>query len=458
MKVLIIDDEKNICTSIKNIVEDEGFEAVYTLTYNEGIEKLKIYDFDVIFLDIWLPDKDGMEGLKEIKKNYPETEVIMISGHGNIENAVESVKHGAYDFLEKPLSLERIVVILKHLEEKIGLKNDIRQLKSSEISKYQLIGESKYIKELRATIEKVAPTNAWVLITGENGTGKEHVARLIHLLSKRANQRFVPVNCAAIPSELIESELFGYEKGAFTGALAQKIGKFELAHKGTIFLDEIGDMDLSVQAKLLRVLESGEFSRVGGNEIIKSDFRLISATNKDLQTEIENNNFREDLYYRISVVPIYVEPLRKRREDIPILVKHFIREVSVLNGLTTKAISDSLMEVFINYDWPGNVRQLKNIIERMVVLSDSNVLDVSDAPDMILKKGSVYDNALFEIEGSLKSAKENFEKYYILNILKKTDWNISRAARILEIERTYLHKKIKFYNLESLRGYDDNGK
>ncbi len=458
MKVLIIDDEKNICTSIKNIVEDEGFEAVYAMTYNEGMDKLKIYNFDVIFLDIWLPDKDGMEGLKEIKKQYPETEVIMISGHGNIENAVDSVKHGAYDFLEKPLSLERIVVILKHLNEKISLKNDIKELKSSEIAKYQLIGESKYIKDLKATIEKVAATNAWVLITGENGTGKEHVARLIHLLSKRSNQKFIPVNCAAIPSELIESELFGYEKGAFTGAVTQKIGKFELADKGTIFLDEIGDMDLTVQAKLLRVLESGEFSRVGGNEIIKSDFRLISATNRDLQTEIENNNFREDLYYRISVVPIYVEPLRKRREDIPILVKHFIKEVSIMNGLKPKSVSDGLMEVFIKYDWPGNVRQLKNIIERMVVLSDSDTLDINDAPEMILKKGTVYDNFFSDTEGSLKSAKENFEKYYILNILKKTDWNISRAARILEIERTYLHKKIKFYNLESLRGYEDNGK
>ncbi|ADR19466.1 sigma-54-dependent transcriptional regulator [Calditerrivibrio nitroreducens] len=458
MKVLIIDDEKNICTSIKNIVEDEGFEAFYAMTYSEGLDKLKIYDFDVIFLDIWLPDKDGMEGLKEIKKSYPNVEVIMISGHGNIENAVDSVKLGAYDFLEKPLSLERIVVILKHLNEKISLKNDIKELKSSEIAKYQLIGESKYIKDLKATIEKVANTNAWVLITGENGTGKEHVARLIHLLSKRANQKFIPVNCAAIPSELIESELFGYEKGAFTGAVAQKIGKFELADKGTIFLDEIGDMDLSVQAKLLRVLESGEFSRVGGNEIIKSDFRLISATNRDLQTEIENNNFREDLYYRISVVPIYVEPLRKRREDIPILVRHFVKEISIMNGLSPKSVSDALMEVFINYDWPGNVRQLKNIIERMVVLSSGDVLDVVDAPEMILKKGSVYEGFFTDAEWSLKSAKENFEKYYILNVLKKTDWNISKAARILEIERTYLHKKIKFYNLESLRGYEDNGK
>ncbi|MEF3254069.1 MAG: sigma-54 dependent transcriptional regulator [Deferribacterales bacterium] len=457
MKVLIIDDEKNICTTLKNIIEDEGHEAVFALNYKDGFDKLKLYDFDLVFLDIWLPDKDGMEGLKEIKKLYPDTEVIMISGHGNIENAVESVKWGAYDFLEKPLSLERIVVILKHLGEKLSLKKDIKELKSSEIEKYKLIGESKYIKELRSTIEKVAQTNAWVLITGENGTGKEHVARMIHLLSKRSHQKFIPVNCAAIPSELIESELFGYEKGAFTGAVSQKIGKFEAADKGTIFLDEIGDMDLSVQAKLLRVLESGEFSRIGGNEIIKSDFRLISATNKDLQTEMENGNFREDLYYRISIVPIYVEPLRKRKEDIPILVKHFVREACSMNGIEEKSVSDGLMELFINYDWPGNVRQLRNIIERIVVLSDSRVLDVSDAPDILMKKGTMYDSYM-NVEGSLKSAKENFEKYFILNTLKKTDWNISRAAKMLEIERTYLHKKIKFYNLESLRGYDENGK
>ncbi|MCX8083341.1 MAG: sigma-54 dependent transcriptional regulator [Calditerrivibrio sp.] len=458
MRILIIDDEKNICTSIKNIVEDEGYEATFALTYSDGMEKLKLYDFDVLFLDIWLPDKDGMEGLKEIKKAYPDLEVVMISGHGNIESAVDSVKLGAYDFLEKPLSFERIILILKHLNEKMSLKNDIKELKSNEIAKYQLIGESKYIKELQNTIEKVASTNAWVLITGENGTGKEHVARLIHLMSKRSQHKFVPVNCAAIPSELIESELFGYEKGAFTGAVSQKIGKFELADKGTIFLDEIGDMDLTVQAKLLRVLESGEFSRVGGNEIIKSDFRLISATNRDLQTEIENNNFREDLYYRIGVVPIYVEPLRKRREDIPILVKHFVRNACSTNGIPLKSVSDSLMEIFINYDWPGNVRQLKNIIERIVVLSDSDLLDSSDAPEILLKKGTAYDNFISDTEGSLKSAKENFEKYYILNILKKCEWNISKAARVLEIERTYLHKKIKFYNLESLRGYDENGK
>jgi two-component system nitrogen regulation response regulator NtrX len=457
MKVLIIDDEKNICTSIKSIIEDEGHEASYVLNFKEGFDRLKIHDYDLVFLDIWLPDKDGMEGLKEIKKLYPDTEVIMISGHGNIENAVEAVKWGAYDFLEKPLSLDRIVVMLKHLNEKLTLKEDLKELKSSEISKYELIGESKYIKELRNTIEKVAATNAWVLITGENGTGKEHVARLIHLLSKRSSQKFIPVNCAAIPSELIESELFGYEKGAFTGATGQKIGKFELANGGTIFLDEIGDMDLSVQAKLLRVLESGEFSRLGGNDIIKSDFRLLSATNKDLQMEVENGNFREDLYYRISVVPIYVEPLRKRREDIPILIKHFVREISAMNGMPLKQISDGLMELLMKYDWPGNVRQLRNIIERIVVLSGSDTLDVGDAPDILLKKGTPYDNYI-EMEGSLKSAKENFEKYFILNTLKKTDWNISRAAKLLEIERTYLHKKIKFYNLESLKGYDENGK
>lgn len=457
MRVLIIDDEKNICTSIKGIIEDEGHEATFALNYKDGFDKLKIYNYDLIFLDIWLPDKDGMEGLKEIKRLNNDIEVIMISGHGNIENAVDAVKWGAYDFLEKPLSLERIVVMLKHLNEKFSLKKDIKELKSSELAKYQLIGESKYIKELRNTIEKVAATNAWVLITGENGTGKEHVARLIHLLSKRSNQKFIPVNCAAIPSELIESELFGYEKGAFTGAIGQKIGKFESAHMGTMFLDEIGDMDISVQAKLLRVLESGEFSRVGGNEIIRSDFRLISATNRDLQTEIENGNFREDLYYRISVVPIYVEPLRKRREDIPILVNHFVKEISSLNGMSQKIVSDGLMDLFIKYDWPGNVRQLRNIIERIVVLSNSDVLDTADAPEILMKKGSIYDSYI-DVEGSLKSAKENFEKYYILNMLKKTDWNISRAAKLLEIERTYLHKKIKFYNLETLRGYDENGK
>jgi len=323
MKILIIDDEINICTTIQSILTDEGYEAEYTLNFKDGMRKLKSELFDVIFLDIWLPDHDGTEGLHEIKRYFPETEIIMISGHGNIENAVETIKYGAYDYLEKPLSLDRIILIIKHLEDKLKLKSDLREYKFNLLKKYELIGTSEPLKQLKSKIEKIAPTNAWVLITGENGTGKEHVARLIHLLSKKTNNKFVEINCSAIPSELMESEMFGYEKGAFTGAVSRKIGKLESGNKGTIFLDEIGDMDLNLQAKLLRVLENGEFTRVGGNEVISSDFRIISATNKNLEKEIERNNFREDLYYRINVIPIYVPPLRKRKDDIPLLTSYF---------------------------------------------------------------------------------------------------------------------------------------
>jgi two-component system nitrogen regulation response regulator NtrX len=449
MKVLIIDDEKNICLTIKDILEDEGFETDYSLNFNDGFKKIKEEMFDVVFLDIWLPDIDGNEGLKEIKKYFPDIEVIMISGHGNIENAVDSIKFGAYDFLEKPLSLDRILLIINHLNDKIKLQGDLRDYKYNLLKKYDLIGISDAIQNLRKKIEKVASTNAWVLITGENGTGKEHVARLIHLLSKRSNHRFVEVNCSAIPDELLESEMFGYEKGAFTGAIGKKEGKFEIANKGTLFLDEIGDMNLSAQAKLLRVLETGEFSRVGGNDIIRSEFRLISATNKDLEAEIESGEFREDLYYRINVVPIHVVPLRKRKDDIPYLVNHFIKESCFFNNIDLKEVSDELMELFMKFDWPGNVRQLKNIIERIVVLSESNILKIDEAPGILFSNNANNDNFYsIEIDGSLKTAKETFEKQYILNVLKKHGWNVSRAAKELDIERTYLHRKINYYDLK----------
>lgn len=448
MKVLIIDDERNICETIKDIVEDEGFTADFALTFNDGFNKLKNELYDVLFLDIWLPDKDGNEGLKEIKKYFPEIEIIMISGHGNIENAVESIKHGAYDFLEKPLSLDRIILILKHINDKISLERDLRETKFDLLKRYELIGISDKIVNLKKRIEKIAPTNAWVMITGENGTGKEHVARLIHLLSKRSNNRFVELNCSAVPSELIESEMFGYEKGAFTGAVSKKIGKIELADKGTLFLDEIGDMDLMMQAKLLRVLETFEFTRLGGNNLIKSDFRLISATNKNIEEEIEKGNFRKDLYYRINVVPIHVPPLRERKVDIPLLVDFFVKESCYNNGLNVKKVSDDLMELFINYDWPGNVRQLKNTVERMIVLSESDVLKVEDAPGFL--KGVKNDEMeVISMGLPLKAAKELFEKNYILKVLKSADWNISKAAKMLQIERTYLHKKINQYDLKN---------
>ncbi len=453
VKTLIIDDEKNICTTIQGILEDEGFEVDYALTFSEGYEKLKSQMYDFLFLDIWLPDKDGIEGLKEIKRYYPEIEVVMISGHGNIENAVEAIRFGAWDFLEKPLSLERIVLIVKHLEDKLRLIHDLREYKFNTLKRYDLIGTSSRMAELKKKIEKIAPTNAWVMITGENGTGKEHVARLVHMLSKRDKKNFVEINCAAIPSDLIESEMFGHEKGSYTGAHATTKGKFEMADGGTVFLDEIGDMELAAQAKLLRVLETSQFTRVGGNELISSDFRLICATNKNLEEEIKAGNFREDLYYRINVVPFVVPPLRERSEDIPSLVSFFVREACSMNGMPLRKIDEELMIAFTRFAWPGNVRQLKNIVERMVVLADEDTLTVEDAPSFLLgapEKPVKYD---IEFSYTLKHAKENFEKYYIQNVLKNNAWNISKSAKTLDIERTYLHRKIKQYDLDK----DKNG-
>ncbi|UOD34391.1 sigma-54-dependent Fis family transcriptional regulator [Deferribacteraceae bacterium V6Fe1] len=451
MKILIIDDEINICTTIKDILEDEGYSADFSQNFSDGFQKLKSQLYDVVFLDIWLPDKDGVIGLQEIKSYFPEIEVVMISGHGNIENAVESIKFGAYDFLEKPLSLDRILLVIKNLKDKIELTQYIKEYKLDHLKKYDLLGNSPQIKDLRAKIEKIAQTNARVLITGENGTGKEHVARLIHLLSKRSNKRFVEINCSAIPSELMESEMFGYEAGAFTGALNDKIGLFEAADKGTIFLDEIGDMDINLQAKLLRVLETGEFTRVGSIKTIKSDFRLITATNKNLEDEIAANNFREDLYYRISVVPIHVPPLRERKMDIPVLIEHFINEACVTNGIEKKTIDKELLDKMINYSWPGNVRQLKNAVERMVVLSDTSIITINDAPPFLVESNNLQHKLSIEDLMAefypLKHAKDLFEKDYIEKVLELTGWNISKASKILEIERTYLHKKIKHFQI-----------
>ena len=377
----------------------------------------------------------------------------MISGHGTIETAVDTIRYGAYDFLEKPLSLERIVMIIKHLDDKMALMQDLRSSKYKNIKKYDLIGVSDTILRLKEKIERIAAMNSWVLITGENGTGKEHVARLIHMLGKRNDKPFVEINCSAVPTELIESELFGSEKGAYTGSVKRKIGKFELANEGILFLDEIGDMGLMMQAKLLRVLETGEFSRLGGNDVIKSDFRLISATNKDLQIEIESNRFRSDLYYRINVIPIEVPPLRKRKDDIPLLVNHFVKETVNINGLQEKTVTEELMDIFVNYEWPGNVRQLKNVVERMVVLSEDNTLDIKDAPSILLSgKDSIELDLSNEVYSpSLKEARDEFEKNFILKALQSTNWNIAQTARVLDMERTYLYRKIKSYDLEKYK-------
>jgi two-component system nitrogen regulation response regulator NtrX len=446
MKVLVIDDEKNICLAIQGILEDEGYQCAYRLNFEDGFKALREEQFDIVFLDVWLPDKDGSEGLREIKRNMPEVEVVMISGHGKIENAVDSIRWGAYDFLEKPLSLERIVTIVIRIKEKLKILEDLRESKFNLLKKYDLIGESKLLKNLKKKIEKIAPTNAWVLVCGENGTGKEHVARLIHMLSKRSDAPFVEINCSAVPSDLIESELFGHEKDSFAGATG-KAGKIEQADSGTLLLDEIGDMEQQMQAKLLRVLESGSFTRVGGSENIHSDFRLISSTNKNLEVEVGAGNFREDLYYRINVIPIEVPPLRLRPDDIPPLALHFLEEACFENSLSRKTISPELMEIFVRFNWPGNVRQLKYVVERLAVLSESEILTAKELPDYF-SQGGVPGGMQLDMSSPLKDARDEFEKQYIIKTLTATNWNVSKASRLLDIERSYLHKKIKFYNLE----------
>jgi len=359
----------------------------------------------------------------------------MISGHANIQNAVEAIKKGAYDFFEKPLDRERVLLSVSHCIEKKNLLEEITALKRMK-GDDEIIGKSEKILEVLSIVKKVSPTNARVLITGESGTGKELIARSIHQNSKRRLFPFIKVNCAAIPSELIESELFGYEKGAFSGATDTKKGLIELADKGTLFLDEIADMSLNAQAKILRVIQTGEFSRLGSEKFINVDIRVIAATNKDIKRLIGEERFREDLYFRLNVVSINMPPLRERKEDIPLFVENFIDSVCRENGLVKKEIQENALKRLMEYSWPGNVRELKNVIESLVILSD-DVIDEKDLPDFILEKDEM------NLTGSLKKTKEDIERKMILDALEKSDWIIARAARILGIERTTLHKRLK---------------
>ncbi len=447
MKVLVIDDNMTICLTLKDILMDEGYDDVaYVNTVSDAMSILKLHRYDLIFLDIWLPDGDGIDVLSVIAEKYPLTDVVMITGHGSVEHAVKSIKIGAFDFLEKPFSLDRITILLKHIRNNMDLRSRVESYRQSELQRYRIVGDSFETAQLLSQIGKVAPTLAWCLILGENGTGKEHVSHLIHLNSTIADADFVEVNCAAIPKELIESEFFGHEKGAFTGADKRKIGKLELANGGTLFLDEIGDMGLETQAKLLRALENKSFYRVGGSEKIHSEFRLICATNKNLEKEIEEGRFREDLYYRIKVIPINVLPLRERMDDVDGLINFFISDSCNKYGLDKKKIDPEAVELLKSYSWPGNIRELKKTVERMVILSDDQTLTKNDIPP------DIHGNKLnigTTIEGNepLSHAKKIFEKKYISMALEKNGGNISKTAETLGIARTYLHKKIKDFEI-----------
>jgi two-component system nitrogen regulation response regulator NtrX len=430
--ILIVDDEEGILDTLSGILEDEGYEVITASSGEDALERFKAFSPEIVLLDVWLPGMDGIEVLKRIKEGNNFTSVIMISGHSNIDTAVNAIKLGAYDFLEKPLSLEKVLILIKNALDMQRLERRIGE------ERWEIVGQSPQIMALKETIKKAASSHSRILIYGESGTGKELVARAIHNESPRRNANFIEVNCAAIPHELIESELFGHEKGSFTGAFERKKGKFELAHEGTLFLDEIGDMSQATQAKVLRVIETQEFQRVGGNKKIKVDVRIIAATNKNLQEEIKKNNFREDLYFRLNVIPIHIPPLRERKEDIPLLADYFLKGFAQQYGQKPKKLSKRAMQALMGYDWPGNVRELKNIIERFVIMNPAEIIDFKEMPFVVEEESlDIYKSK------TLREAREQFERNFIIRKLKEHNWNVSKTAEEMEIERSNLHRKIK---------------
>ncbi len=445
--VLVVDDEAGIRESLSGILEDEGYEVMTAASGEEALDLVRDNSPDIVFLDVCLTGIDGIETLLQIKETL-DIPVIMISGHANIATAVKAIQLGAYNFLEKPLSLDNVLIVAKRALETKRLLSENRILRASLNKKWKLVGDSQKIKILNQQIEMAAQSSSRVLITGESGTGKEIIARLLHEKSPRHDNPFVEVNCAAIPQELIESELFGHEKGSFTGASDRKIGKFELGDKGTLFLDEIGDMSLKTQSKVLRVIETQTFQRVGGNKNIKVDTRIIAATNKDLLSEVQKGNFREDLYFRLNVIYIVSPPLRERLEDIPQLVQYFISLITSESGMKPKEISPEVIRKFQGYDWHGNIRELKNAIERIMIMVPSKnvgLIDIESAGILQLKKTmKEYDYFSYK---TLKDAKDAFERDYIVKKLEENNWNISKTSEAIATERSNLHKKIKAYGI-----------
>lgn len=446
--ILIVDDEEGIRDTLSGIFEDEGYEVITAKSGEEAIETLKEQTADLALLDIWLPGIDGIETLTQISSIAPNMPVIMISGHGNIDLAVNATRLGAYDFLEKPLSLDKVLIVAKRAVESRRLQEENRQLKINIERKSSLIGNSPVMVQLKQQIELAAQSSSRVLILGESGTGKELAAKLLHEKSPRASESFVEVNCAAIPQELIESELFGHEKGSFTGAAERKTGKFELADKGTLFLDEIGDMTLSTQAKVLRVIETQVFQRVGGNKSIKVDVRIAAATNKNLTEEVKSGNFREDLFFRLNVIPISLPPLRERREDLPMLIEHFISMFASEYGIKPKTLNTDVLKIFKDHDWPGNIRELKNLVERLMIMVPSTAIDKHSIEGLSLFKGQqiTRENDYFS-SPTLRDARDAFEKEFLIRKLAENNWNVSKTAEAIEIERSNLHKKIKAFEI-----------
>ncbi|MCB9603620.1 MAG: sigma-54-dependent Fis family transcriptional regulator [Sandaracinus sp.] len=472
--ILVVDDEKNIRRTLRMVLEGSGFDVQEAETGEAGLALLESEEIDLVILDIRLPGISGLETLEKIRQR-PDARrlpVIVISGHASVAEAVSAVQSGATDFFEKPLDRDRVLVTVRNALQTWQLQREVERLRADAEQRYQMIGESPVMRQLFAQIEKVAPTNGRVLITGESGTGKELIARAVHMLSPRKSAAFVKVNCAAIPAELIESELFGYERGAFTGAQQRRKGLFELADGGTLFLDEIGDMSASAQAKVLRALQSGEVTRVGSEKAIAVDVRVLAATNKDLELEVKEARFREDLYFRLNVVPLRSPSLRERREDIPQMARSFLREFCRENGLRDKPVEPEVLRALAQRSWPGNVRELKNVVERMAILSGES-LTLDDLPDegrlsasMAEREASSSGSGLLELPTSqsaggermtLREYREHAERAYILATLEETGWNISRAAVKLGVERTNLHKKMRGYGIRRDGMEDDEG-
>jgi len=447
--ILIIDDEEPIRDSLSGVLTDEGFEPITAESAQIGLNILSHELIDLVLLDIWMPDMDGIEALKKIKERF-DIPVIMISGHGTIETAVEATKIGAFDFIEKPLSYDKIILAINKGLHVAKLERENRLLRASSLTKAGLTGNSAVISELKKQIERVAPTDAWVLIRGEHGTGKELVAQTIHRKSNRGHRPMIEVNCAAIPEDLIESELFGHEKGSFTGATANHQGKFDQADGTTLFLDEIGDMSLKSQAKILRILQEQKFERVGGHRTIHVDVRVLAATNKNLEDEIEKGRFRADLFYRLNVVPIQVPTLKDRLEDTPLLVEDFLEQFRN-KGLGKKTFSNNALEALMEHNWPGNVRELRNVVERLVIMNPDDLITANDVKIFLgrtLPESSVTKSTPNRYtQMDYKKAKRQFEYDYLSAKFQENENNVAKTAKQIGIERSHLHKKLRILDI-----------
>jgi two-component system nitrogen regulation response regulator NtrX len=456
-RILVIDDEAPIRDSLRMMLEYEGYEFIGAATGQEGIALAERDAPDLVLLDVKMPGMDGIEVLERLHHMNETLPVVVVSGHGTISTAVEATKKGAFDFIEKPFASERVLVSLRNALDSRQLRDENRSLKKAVEVRHQMIGESGALKQVMAAVSRAAPTNATVLIQGESGVGKELVARTIHRNSLRSRERFVQVNCAAIPEELIESELFGHEKGSFTGATEKQVGKFEQADRGTIFLDEVGDMSAKTQAKVLRVLQEGEVERLGSARTIKVDVRVIAATNKNLEEEIERAHFREDLYFRLAVIPIHVPSLRERPEDIPLLVRHYIDTFSRENNARPKRITQAALDALQRYRWKGNIRELRNTVERLIIMTGADTIDLPDLPDIVRSPSSGAGGGLGVPKaggdadqgkaGTLREFKENAERAFLVGKLRENGWNISKTAEVIGTPRSNLYKKLEQYQI-----------